>query len=171
MQLLVIRHAIAEDKDAFAATGEDDSRRPLTERGAEKMAEVAAGLRSIVPAIDVLAASPFVRAQQTAAIVAAACGGLEVETTDVLVPESSFPAFRRWLNALKKTDVVAIVGHEPHLGALVTRLMTGDAAGGSSRIELKKGGACLLEISAGDDTGGATLQWLLTPSQLRRLGR
>jgi phosphohistidine phosphatase len=171
MQLLVIRHAIAEDKDAFAASGEDDSRRPLTERGAEKMEEVAAGLRSLVPNIDVLAASPFVRAQQTAAIVAAVYGGLEIETTDALVPNSSPAAFRAWLRERKKTDVVAIVGHEPHLGALVTRLMVGDVAGDSSRIELRKGGSCLLDISAGDDTGGATLQWLLTPSQLRRLGR
>lgn len=40
MQLLVIRHGIAEEADAFAATGKDDSRRPLTKAGKRKMKEV-----------------------------------------------------------------------------------------------------------------------------------
>jgi len=30
MQLLVIRHAIAEDRDVFAASGQSDAERPLT---------------------------------------------------------------------------------------------------------------------------------------------
>jgi phosphohistidine phosphatase len=33
MNLLVIRHAIAEDKEAFAKTGRNDDLRPLTEAG------------------------------------------------------------------------------------------------------------------------------------------
>jgi pimeloyl-ACP methyl ester carboxylesterase len=53
MQLLVIRHAIAEDRDAFAASGRDDSERPLTESGRDKMRRVARGLRELVPRIDV----------------------------------------------------------------------------------------------------------------------
>ena len=167
MQLLVIRHGIAEDPETFAATGQDDSRRPLTKRGARKMEDVAAGLRQIVDTIDVLGASPLLRAQQTAEIVARAYGDLPVITTKALVPESEPSALVRWLEPHAAAEVVAIVGHEPHLGILVTWLMTGRT---DSRVELRKGGACLLEFSAPAAAGNATLQWALTPSQLRSIG-
>jgi phosphohistidine phosphatase len=168
MQLLVIRHAIAKDREVFAATGEDDALRPLTEVGAERMKDAAAGLRRVVRTLDILAASPLLRAQQTAEIVAEAYGNLPVHTGGVLSPESEPPAFLRWLRQQRTANVVAVVGHEPHLGTLVTWLMTGQS---TSRIALRKGGACLLDFSARPAAGGATLQWALTPSQLRRIGR
>jgi phosphohistidine phosphatase len=61
---------------------------------------------------------------------------------------------------------VAIVGHEPHLSGLVTWLMTGQI---DSRLELKKGAACLLRFERAPGEGEATLRWALTPSQLRDL--
>jgi phosphohistidine phosphatase len=142
MQLLVIRHAIAEDRETFAATGEDDARRPLTKRGERKMKDVVAGLRRIVPTIDVLGASSLLRAQQTAEIVARAYGDLPVHTVAALAPESEPKSLVRWLRQHSNDNVVAVVGHEPHL-----------------------------DLPARVDDGGATLQWLLTPSQLRRMGR
>jgi phosphohistidine phosphatase len=166
MQLLVIRHAIAEDRDAFAATGEDDSRRPLTSRGEEKMKEVAAGIRSLVESIDILASSPYVRAQQTAKIVADAYDGIPVQLTNVLLPDSNPSEVVSWLREQAPAEVIAIVGHEPDFGVLATWLMTRRQ---ESRIELKKGGACLLEFSAAPTAGGATLLWALTPAQLRRM--
>jgi phosphohistidine phosphatase len=168
MQLLVIRHAIAKDREVFAETGEDDALRPLTKRGAERMKEGAAGLRRVVPTIDVLAASSLVRAQQTAEIVAEAYGGLPVVTVEALSPESEPPALLRWLRQQRTANLVAVVGHEPHLGTLVTWLLTGQAM---SRVALRKGGACLLDFAARPKEGDATLQWALTPSQLRRIGR
>jgi phosphohistidine phosphatase len=166
MELLVIRHAIAEDKDEFAKTGRPDTERPLTKRGRRVMAEVSEGLRREVKSIDVLAASPLVRAAQTAAIVAEEYGNLSVETVDALEPESAPPAFAKWLAARKRANVVAVVGHEPHLGMLVTWLMTGVS---DSHVEIEKGGACLLDISGTPRAGCATLRWALTPRQLRRL--
>ena len=166
MQLLVIRHAIAEEREVFAATGEDDSRRPLTERGARKMLDVAEGLLTLVDAIDVLAASPLVRAQQTAGIVAEVYGGLPVLTEHALAPEGDLRDVVRWLRQQSSANVIAVVGHEPTLGVLVTWLMCGLE---DSRITLRKGGACLLEFSARPAAGGATMQWALTPSQLRRM--
>ena len=73
-----------------------------------------------------------------------------------------------WLQQHGTVDLVAIVGHEPHLGILVTWLMAGLNA---SRVALKKGSACLLEFPDTVAGGSATLLWLLTPSQLRRIGR
>jgi phosphohistidine phosphatase len=66
----VIRHAPAADRAEFAKTGKDDSERPLTDDGKTKMRRAARGLRSLVPKLDLLASSPYVRAHETAEIVA-----------------------------------------------------------------------------------------------------
>ena len=165
MQLVVIRHAIAQEREEFAPTGRDDSLRPLTDRGRAKMKRAAAGLRELVPSIDVLAASPFTRAQQTARIVAAEYEGLRVITTSSLEPDSELEEFAAWLRT-RRGDTVAVVGHEPHLGTLVTWLMTGVE---ESRVPLKKGAAVQLEFPAVPSSGTGRLQWALTASQLGRL--
>ncbi|MDH3366486.1 MAG: histidine phosphatase family protein, partial [Gemmatimonadota bacterium] len=69
MQLLVVRHAIAEDRDIFAAAGREDDERPLTEEGTRRMAAGAVGLVRVVPRLDAVASSPLVRAVQTAEII------------------------------------------------------------------------------------------------------
>jgi phosphohistidine phosphatase len=173
MNLLVIRHAIAEDKERFAATGRSDDQRPLTEEGRSKMRRGAEGVRLASPRVTVLASSPLVRARETAEIVAPSLKIARVEITDALRPDRPYDELLAWLgkrgspNDDHDDDAVAIVGHEPHLSGLVTWLMTGEK---ESRIELKKGGACLLHFDGSPAPGEATLRWLLTPSQLRDLG-
>jgi phosphohistidine phosphatase len=167
MELLLVRHGIAETREAFAVTGEDDSRRPLTKRGQEKMEEIAKGLLRLVSTIDVLASSSLLRADQTAAIVSEAYGGIPVTTVPALQPESPPEDFLAWLRRQRSAQLVAAVGHEPHLGLLATWLMTGQA---ESRIALRKGGACLFDLGSRPDKGSAVLQWALTPQQLRRIG-
>jgi phosphohistidine phosphatase len=171
MNLLVIRHAIAEDKDAFAATGRSDDQRPLTEEGRTKMRRAAEGLRTIVPRIATLASSPLVRARETAEIVAPALRVSRVEIVEALRPERSYDAMLEWLRqrAAPNEDesrTIAIVGHEPHLSGLVTWLMTAKT---ESRIELKKGAACLLRFGNAPAAGEGELRWALTPAQLRAL--
>ena len=168
MQLLIIRHGIAEDAEKFAATGEDDSRRPLTKAGKRKMKEVAAGLREIVETLDVIGASPLARAQQTAEIVAKAYDDLTVSTVEALSPGSDPSDLVDWLKKHHSAEVVAVVGHEPHLGMLVTWLMT---EARESRVEMSKGGAALLEFDSRVTARSGTLQWLLTGSHLRRIGQ
>lgn len=168
MQLLVIRHGIAEDAETFAATGQNDSLRPLTKAGKRKMKEVAAGLREIVDNVDVIAASPLLRAQQTAEIVADAYGDIAVSTVQALSPGSNPSALVAWLGKQGRAEVVAVVGHEPHLGMLVTWLMT---EARESRVAMSKGGAALLEFTSRAAAGSGTLEWLLTGSQLRRIGK
>src|SRR5260370_27632219 len=89
MKLLIIRHAIAEDREDFARTGKDDSLRPITDEGKKKMKQGARGLRTLVPEIDLLATSPLTRAAQTAAVLDSVYGGLRrVENTE-LAPQAS----------------------------------------------------------------------------------
>ena len=167
MELLVIRHGVAEEREEFAATGKDDSLRPLTKEGRWKMERGARALRHALPSLNVIATSPFTRAAQTAKIVAAAYDDVDVERVDALTPDRRPQDFLAWLRKRDAGDRVAAVGHEPHLGALVYWLLTGESVEG--RIAMKKGGACLLELDARSRAGKATLLWSLTPSIMRRL--
>src|SRR5215208_4895462 len=161
MQLLVIRHATAED----VAPDGDDSSRSLTKTGKQEMKDAAAGLRTVVEDLNVIGASPLLRAQQTAEIVAKAYDDVPIDTVDALTPGSDPSALVDWLGQHASADVVAIVGHEPQLGMLVTWFMTGTA---NSRVEMKKGGAALLDFSSRVAPGSGVLQWVLTRSQLRK---
>ncbi len=167
MQLLIIRHGIAEDKADFAKTGKSDDLRPLTAEGRAAMAQVAKGLRESVPEISELATSPLVRARETAEIVARAYAMQIGATTEVLVPDARVEQFVEWIADRAKRDIVAIVGHEPHLSGLATWLMCGAK---ESHIELKKGGACLLSFRGTPRAASGTLEWSMYPRQLRALG-
>jgi phosphohistidine phosphatase len=165
MKLLLIRHAISEEREDFARTGKDDRLRPLTDEGRKKMRQAARGLREIVPEVDLLATSPLTRAAQTAAILDTVYGGLKEVEIEELSPEATPKQFLRWLRK-QKADTLAVVGHEPSLSLIVSWLLTG-----SERriIAFRKGGACLLEFPAEVGAGTATLLWALTPAQLREL--
>jgi phosphohistidine phosphatase len=164
MELLVIRHGAAMDKDEFAKTGKSDDLRPLTAEGIEEMKRVARGLREQLKKLDLLATSPLVRAVQTAEIVGEAYEIPVSETTTSLSPDAEPKEFEEWCADLGEVKRIGVVGHEPHLTTLVTWLLTGRA---ESRVELKKGGACLLEFDSGVKRDSGILNWLLTPGQLR----
>jgi phosphohistidine phosphatase len=167
MHLLLIRHAIAEDRDEFAKTGRDDTERPLTKHGKRQMRRVATGLRRVMKTIDVLGASPLVRAEQTAAIVAEAYGGMKVTSVPAMAPESAPDEFAVWLGRQRIAETVAAMGHDPHLCSLATWLLTGKM---DPQISFEKGGACLLDVQGAPRASCATLVWALTPAMLVRLG-
>ena len=165
-QLLVVRHAIAEDAAEWARNHPDDAGRPLTSEGKKKMKRVAETLRTLVPEIQLLATSPFTRAVQTAEILAAAYDGLDHVVVPVLAPAQSADDVTRWLIGERRHDTVAIVGHEPGLGRVASWLL---AKSERSFIEIKKGAALLLAFPDAVDAAAATLLWSLTPAQLRGL--
>jgi phosphohistidine phosphatase len=167
MLLVVIRHAVAMSREEFARTGEDDSLRPLTPSGRRKMDEAAKGIHQLVPELDLIASSPLTRAQQTARIVASQYDEMPVSVTRSLDPESDLSAFLTWLRD-RPRGKIAVVGHEPHLGTLVTWLLTGVE---ESRLPLRKGAACLLEFPGRPAAGEARLHWALTASHLKRVAR
>jgi len=165
MQLLVVRHAIAEEPETWAPR--DDALRPLTDDGKKKMKEAANGLHALVPRVDVVATSPLTRAKQTAVILAKVYERPEPITTDALAPGQPPVALATWLREQGTRKTVAVIGHEPSLGAIVSWFAAGIER---SFIELGKGGACLLDFGGRIDAGEAMLLWVLRPSQLRTLG-
>jgi phosphohistidine phosphatase len=163
VELYLVRHAIAHDRDPEAWP--DDAKRPLTEEGDERFRRAARGLRRVVPSVDIVLASPYVRAWQTAVILSEEGGWPAPEPCPEL--EAERPA-RQVIPVIgrraRTTGSLALVGHEPQLSELASRLLTGseDAAA----IEMKKGAvACLWVEGAGDPV----LRWLAPPRILRAL--
>ncbi len=72
MDLYILRHAIAEERNGSTPGG--DSRRRLTAEGAKKMRRIAKGMKAMKLSFDLILSSPFVRAKQTADIVAEVFG-------------------------------------------------------------------------------------------------
>jgi phosphohistidine phosphatase len=168
VKLLLVRHAIAEPRLEEGGSQPEDALRELTAKGRRRMQRIARGLQRIHPVADVLVSSPFVRAADTANILARRYPGVKQLSIPELQPGAGPDAVLNWLRSVKHDGTVIAVGHEPDLSAIATRLLS-DRSG--PFLSLGKGGACLLEIPEGVQPGGATLLWLLTPRQLRRLGR
>jgi phosphohistidine phosphatase len=165
VNVLVIRHGPAGDPEAWESEGRDDRLRPLSPDGKKDMRQAASGLATLQPHVDVVATSPLVRAVQTAEIIASEYG-CEVITADALTPEEDPARTLVWLGTQRTDWTVALVGHEPHLSALISHMLAGKR---TAFVELKKGGACLLEVAA-FSPGSCTLKWLLTRRELVRLG-
>lgn len=165
MQILIIRHGIAEELPA-EVKGQDDATRELTKEGRRKMRKGARGLKQIVPVIDLIATSPLTRASQTADIVAREFDGARLVQIAALSPRKPPAALLDWLKAHPPESTVALVGHEPHLGTVLCWLLTGLQ---ESFVVLKKGGAAMIEMENPAGAGRGKLLWLLQPSQLRRL--
>jgi phosphohistidine phosphatase len=168
MDLLVVRHAVAEDRETFAATGKSDTERPLTAAGRRKFKRAARGLHQLVEAIDLLATSSLVRAVQTGDILQKIYGIDGVVRLRELSPEAEPASLVRWLVRQRTRGLVAVVGHEPHLSTLAEHLLTGRRG---EFLDLKKGGACLLALGGAPAAGRAELRWLLTAAQLGALAR
>lgn len=163
MKLVLVRHADAGDAEEFAKTGEPDHLRPLSQKGREQMTAGMRGLKTLVPSADLIVASPYVRAVQTADIVAGEYGRTPREETKTLEPEKSPSEFEAWLKSQGDYDVVIAVGHEPHLSTLATWLMVGNE---NSVIDMKKGGAALLLFDKRPKKSDGTLRWLMGPKEL-----
>jgi phosphohistidine phosphatase len=141
--------------------------RPLTEDGRKKMRRIADALVRLLPDLALIATSPCVRARASAEILARACPEQPVlSELAELAPDGSSAALLKFLQAQKALPLVACVGHEPNLSQLAGWLLTGAE---QSFLELRKGGACLLDFTGRLAPGNATLLWHLTPSQLRTL--
>lgn len=167
MKLVIIRHGPAGDREEWEAQGHDDRLRPLTPEGRKEMQRVAPGLARLVPTIDVLATSPLARAAETADIVAREYDS-ETVTLEALASDQDPEEVVRWLRKQPPNQTIGVVGHEPQLSMLAGYLLTGIPA---SFIDLKKGGACRLDLPGAPKPGDGSLEWLLTPRELRRLGK
>ena len=163
MELYILRHAIAVERGT--AGFEDDSLRPLTDKGAKKMTRIAQGMLALEFPLDVIYSSPFVRAKRTAEIVADAFEAREkLEFTTHLAVGGDPRNLVKLVNETHGPDAsIMLVGHEPYLSSLISTLIAGTD---ELSITLKKGGLCKVTASRLHYGRCATLEWLLTPRLL-----
>lgn len=160
MEIWLLRHAAAEDR---APSGRDADR-TLTEDGHKRAREVARGLARLEPGIELILTSPYSRAKQTAEPVARALGlTAKLQETAALEPGSDPQEILDEIRA-EKVESVLLVGHEPHLGALLGRLISGRAG---LEVPMKKAALARLSWSG---SGPAGLRALLPARVLERLG-
>ncbi len=166
MKILIVRHAKAEERRLLGLLRKDAAR-PLTPGGRKDMAKAAKGLKQLVSDIGVLAASPLVRARQTAQILAERYDAQVTEVTE-LSPGADPDKLHAWLRKQPLEATVALVGHEPDLGVLASWFLTGRK---EPFVLFKKGAACLIDFADGGPAPGrGRLEWLIQPGALRKLG-
>jgi phosphohistidine phosphatase len=166
MNLYIIRHAIAVDEGA--SEYEDDSQRPLTDKGRKKMRQIAKGLRTLGVDFDLILSSPYVRAKETAEILADVFKMKKnIEFSENLIPMGDPDLLIAEMNEKYNVNSIALVGHEPHLTALISLLVSENAG---VDMTLKKGGVCNLSADDLHHSRKATLEWLLTPGILVEIG-
>ncbi|MGD0493132.1 MAG: phosphohistidine phosphatase SixA [Steroidobacteraceae bacterium] len=162
MELLIIRHAIAFERDR--RRWRDDAARPLSPAGMRRARKAAGGLKEFTKAPDLLLTSPLVRARQTAQILTEIAGWPEAEQAPELSPGESASAVLALLGKVRGKRV-AVVGHQPELGTLLTACLMGD--GEVLPIEMKKNSVACVSFEGTARAGRAALKWLATPRMLR----
>ncbi|MNL27136.1 phosphohistidine phosphatase [compost metagenome] len=159
MELVIIRHAIAEEREDFQKKGLEDQFRPLTLKGRKRMQKVCFHLKDVLKDLDLIVTSPFTRARQTAEIISQIYFETKVVEAPELVPQSPPQAFVKWLRVHGKNHRrIAIVGHEPHLSTFASFMLTGRA---ESFIDLKKSGVIVLELESFTSAEAGTAQLLM----------
>jgi phosphohistidine phosphatase len=148
MDLILWRHADAED-------GFVDAERRLTAKGMKQAARVAKWLQKRLPADARIIVSPARRAQQTAMALSEEFRTVKDvgtgATADQVLAAAGWPEARA---------VVIVVGHQPVLGEIAARLMTGKTADWN----IKKGAIWWFTVR---DTGNkAQLRAVISPDVL-----
>lgn len=168
MWIYLLRHGIAAP--AEAVHGMDDAIRPLTPRGVEKTRAVARGIRNLKLSPQLVLTSPLLRAKQTAELVRDELGIApgDLRESARLTPGADTRATMRELSQLSQVERVMLVGHQPHLAAMASMLLTGDVE--HVALELKKAALCVIKTRTDLTSGVGVLQMLIQPKQLRALG-
>ena len=163
MNLYVLRHGIAVEPGTPGY--ERDADRPLTPEGERKLWRIAEAMEALELSFDLILSSPYLRALQTAEIVAKALKGRKkVELSESLTPGGSTKKLVELLNRVQPSpESVLLVGHEPYLSGLISLLVSGDAG---FAVVMKKGGLCKLSTESLKPGRCAALEWLLTPKQM-----
>ncbi len=163
MNLYLLRHGLAAELGEHGVT--KDAERALTPKGKAKLSQIAAAMGAQGLSFDLILSSPYVRARQTAEIVAEALGMRKrVEFTEALVPGGQTRKLVDLLRLMHPNPrEVLLVGHEPLLSDLISVLVAG---GPGLPVVMKKGGLCKLSAETLEHGRCAALEWLLTPKQM-----
>jgi phosphohistidine phosphatase len=160
VDILILRHSRAED----AGPGMSDADRKLTKKGYEEMEAVAHWIASQRMPIDLIASSPLVRAMETAEIVAKAFNARDrVVTWKMLAPGGNPDIVCRQISRHPDYTSILLVGHEPLLSSLISRIIAGDD---HAAIIMTKGALAKIQDFSYIGRPSGSLNWLLTAKQM-----
>lgn len=159
-QLYLVRHGLAIDPSTPDISDDD---RTLTPEGERRVRQVGRAFKRLDLKLDRIAASPLPRAHKTAEIIAEALGKPElVEVVDDLRAGRDAASIATWLESRTEGRLM-VVGHNPGLSELLTRLVLG--ADHPPFCELHKGGIAALR---GGPDGAYRVDWIARPRLFRR---
>ena len=165
MDCVLLRHGIAVEREEWEGKDVD---RPLTEKGKQRVREIAAGLNWLEVQPTHVLSSPLIRAIETAKIAHSSLRVRSaVQIVDELLPDAPPDRLLAILHDLPLESCVICIGHEPQLGMVASVMLSGKP---STAFPFKKAGACLIELSIPAKPGRGVLRWWLTPGQLRAMG-
>ncbi len=151
MELLLWRHAEAEP-------GEPDLGRALTGKGEKQARRVAKWLQTHLPDSAWILVSPAKRAQQTAKALAE-LSPRKLKTLDAIAPGASADDVLAAVGWPDGKHVVVVVGHQPTLGWVASRLL----AGAESDWVMKKGGVWWLSSRHRGGVEQAVVRAVISP--------
>jgi phosphohistidine phosphatase len=149
----LVQHGEAAPKDV-------DPERPLTDRGREEVADVAALASRLDLEVARIRHSGKTRAEQTAAVLAEAMAPVEgVEAASGLAPNDAVAPVAEALASAPRP--LMLVGHLPFLGRLAGVLVCGDP----ERPPVRFRNAAIVCLAR--DAGLWQVAWILTPEMAR----
>jgi phosphohistidine phosphatase len=161
VRIVIVRHAEAHpvgERDI-----QTDADRFLTAAGRKSARLAARTLRRLGVRPDAVWTSPLVRARETAEILRERLKGKsDLVELPALAPPGKDSAILARLRS-EKPDEVILVGHEPFLGELLERLLTGRTGQG---VPLSKSSVVCLDLSP-RSWGEARLRWCLNVSSMK----
>ncbi len=146
MELILWRHADAEP-------GVDDLERKLTTKGRKQAARVAGWLNARLPSRFTVYSSPAKRALQTARALDA-----PFETSELLAPERAAADVLRAVDWPNKDELVIVVGHQPTLGRVASRLL-----GNEADLSIQKGALWWIEARDKGGKSGVRVRAVVSP--------
>jgi phosphohistidine phosphatase len=162
MDLYIIRHAWAGHSGD--PQWPDDAKRPLTEKGKRRFAEMACILSERCVQPTLIATSPKLRCRQTANILAEQLTNRpEIVEQANLLPEGNFDELLAWTaEQSSRHDQIAWVGHSPQVNDFAARLIGLE----QGSIRFSKGAAAAMHFNENISQGKGELQWLVTARML-----
>jgi phosphohistidine phosphatase len=152
VRLCFLRHGPAGDPSDWDGADEE---RPLTEHGRAVVHDVARLMTGRGIAFDAVLTSPYLRAAQTAAIVAEETGVRDVSADPRLAPGFGSRDLDELISENSAKSSLLVVGHEPDMSEAICRLA------GGGRVRMKK--AALACLHAPDPASDAWSLDLLIP--------
>jgi phosphohistidine phosphatase len=155
MQLWLVRHAVAAERDEFDGP---DADRPLTDKGRRRFREFCDWLAGETPMPRAILASPLVRTIETAEVLAKVSGlkKSEIIPTELLAPGVDLNALLVFVRD-QSADIVALVGHEPDMSHCLSEIV------GGGEFAFGKGFVAALEFTSLPAVGAGRLRWLVGP--------